>query len=127
MFCFTFPILESAHINKYTANLTTPPTAVISPHVEGGSNSLTDCNPISLNGSITSDPSEVESPPPITPSDSPTDESLVVPGTPTCKTVSVVDFDLKNLNFSWNSKYDDDDDTISLSGEFMYPDADDVC
>jgi len=126
----SLPVLDSVLTSTNTVN-TTPPNAVISPRIGGSSNFLTGCSPNSVNSSITSDPSEVESPLPITPSDSPAAESLIVPNTLTqLKTVPTLDFDLNNLNLPLimeNFKCDDDDDdNISLSGlEFMYPD--DVC
>jgi hypothetical protein len=107
-----------------TVNVTTPPAVVISPHVEG-SKSIVDRSAISLSNSPTSDPSDTESPPPVTPPDSQTDEPHPI----ATKTVSILDFDLNNLNFPLfmgDSQCDDDDDDLSLSGlELVYPD--DVC
>jgi hypothetical protein len=113
-----------------TVKVTTPPAVVISPQVEG-SKSIADCSATSLSDPPTSDLSDTESPSPVTPPDSHTDEPHPI-ATKTIsrrKTVSILDFDLNNLNFPLfmgDSKCDDDDDDLSLSGlELMYPD--DVC
>jgi hypothetical protein len=106
-----------------TVNVTTPPAVVISSHVEG-SKSIADCSPSSLDDSSTSDPSDAESPPPVTPSDSQTHEPITTKPISRPNNVSILDFDLNTLTFPLlmeDSKYDDDDD--DLSGlELVYPD-----
>jgi len=105
-----------------TVNVTAPPAVVVSSHVEG-SKSIADCSPISLDDSFTSDPSDTESPPPVTPSDSQTHEPITTKPISRPNNVSILDFDLNNLTFPLlmeDSKYDDDDD--DLSGlELVYP------
>jgi hypothetical protein len=106
-----------------TVNVTTPAAVVISSHVEG-SKSIADCSPISLDDSSMSDPSDAESPPPVTPSDSQTHEPITTKPISRPNNVSILDFDLNTLTFPLlmgDSKYDDDDD--DLSGlELVYPD-----